>query len=509
MLRFLPIAAATFSLLLLAGAGNTPGTSALVVPDFECDGKMGLVANPGNDPFLWPVVTPFTVDLGPENQQGQQDIVIGGSGIIPVTGLFTRSTGAVVGTGSGVYSIFQTDVRFDGDLTLWPDNTPKWLSGEYQLRGESTPFPNNNIHLECPGTTIPVTPGDTDSDGVFNALHFPLTYTTQTTATVSLPPTTDLLVRKFDSSIQTVTLDDPADWSLFETKSGPMEAVIDRMFAIGTELRFGGAVDATQSTLGFNLPTVLGGTGSPVIRQVSGYAAGEFYLNPTATSVSDLEFHSTITGDAFPFLGGQADSGPWTLSYDQSQPLTYDFNPAAGTYEMTLFALFRAANLGVEPAQQQSQPAGFDEVGDPIPFEFTVSGTFPSFTPLASALDNCPDTPNADQLDSDADGIGDACQGVVWVDPTCDGAVAPEDGLDTALRLASLDLLPRGNGICRDYFADMPFGFEWGDWDCSGALNEADILVPLRDAAGIEQPSLPAGVPGPCPQPGDFILLSG
>src|SRR5690606_34322055 len=41
-------------------------------------------------------------------------------------------------------------------------------------------------------------------------------------------------------------------------------------------------------------------------------------------------------------------------------------------------------------------------------------------------LDNCYELPNADQLDTDADGTGDACDPTPWGDPDTDGDGIPD-----------------------------------------------------------------------------------
>jgi len=77
---------------------------------------------------------------------------------------------------------------------------------------------------------------------------------------------------------------------------------------------------------------------------------------------------------------------------------------------------------------------------------------------LTDFFDNCPNTPNADQRDSDGDGLGDSC------DPTINGADLDEDGVE--FLLDNCPYTPNANQLDSD-------GDGMGD-SCDARVNDMD-----------------------------------
>jgi hypothetical protein len=218
-----------------------------------------------------------------------------------------------------------------------------------------------------------------------------------------------------------------------------------------------------------------------------------------AVTVTRFGFDFHAHGMPFSFL--DTDSGDWSWRRDPEREITItSLNPLTGQASLTVPVLLDADNLRGVYADTPLLAESTDGLpGEPIRFLENVNIAFPPLGQVTSAMDNCPNAPNADQSDLDADGVGDVCEGMFWVDANCSARVGDRDALFTLLRQGDFEVeLPAACDLLGTQIGDVTVG----DWNCDGQQNAADALVALREDAELPQgQDYGAG----CPQPGEFI----
>jgi hypothetical protein len=514
MLRLLTPAALVVLLAALA-ATRSPSPPAHALVAFDCDAKIGVSSNPGQHPWLWPYV--FEMELfflaGQPDQPrdvsfapSTNDVPAPVSGVLDPDGTFT-------GAGTTEYDGSNVPVSYQGMMTFYDQakTVPKRLVGDYTLGPQG--FPNNetiSYRSDCFATPTEAV-ADPDADGKTAIIHGHLGF--NSTATAQLSQATQALTYKdAQGNNQQITLADPGLMTFEDAKSGPFEAIFERIF-LKIEGKFGGSFSQFVSDIDLNLPPELGG--GQVFSQLSGSQWGSFSLDGAAEEVSRFRFDFSANGMPVLFNPNQGgvqpagcpscvSTGDWRLERDPDGEVTSEIDLVTGEATLTVPALLVAENLkAIYPDTPQNLPAGDGELpGEPLRFTETVLVTFPPFGAIAATLDNCPNTDNPDQADADGDGLGDACEGFLWADSTCNGFVGSSDALDTLLAGAGLPRIAEPGCFA---YGDLAGGREFGDWDCDGVLSPADVIVVLRHRSDLEQLDLPGG----CPEASSFISMVG
>jgi hypothetical protein len=518
--RLSVLAALATVLLVLANAGSRSANALQTSPE-DCDAKYGVRANPNKPPHpvLWPSHSVLTVTIGNPDSNGDRDIELDGTDpVIDVSGTVDKDKW-VVAHGNGTYSGFQTGVDFVGRLAYW-NNAPdrlRVIGGVYRV-GTHAELPGGapiTYSMFCPVDPDP-TIADQDADSVdAKALDEDPTVTIDISGYFDPGRDVTLAYRDDQDAVHQATMPAGHRISFLGQFNAAFEAIFEKRY---NEIRtsWGGAwAFPGGGSIGITFPASLGAdedTGVPIGGEMLGY--NTFYQRAQGVGNFDMAFNA-VAGSAG-FAGAQAHTGTWRLTTNDD-PLAYGgifqederyseddyevaYHPDTGKIDVTLTLYLVSENLGL--VSGTASTAGAGSVGDPIPFTVTIKG-LPERTPAGlSALDNCPAVSNADQADADADGVGDACEGFFWGDPTCDGFAGLLDALDTLRVEAGAEVMVPRAGC--PHFGDRFGQLTFGDWNCDGERNPLDAL------ALIERRALnpPVG-PSPCPLLGAYLQPPG
>ena len=239
-----------------------------------------------------------------------------------------------------------------------------------------------------------------------------------------------------------------------------------------------------------NWPVGLGDTVEQAI--VSGIHRESVKTDAAGTTILQDRFYSTGAIDSVPLLNGSTGPSTWKSS---GRNVVFDFDPFTGVTISQIMTKIFFENLAVKPVVPFAQGEG-TVLGDPLVFVEVVTSQFFPAGPLP-VVDNCPDDANPGQEDSDLDGNGDACDGLIWLDSNCNGTVDARDTLRTLSGVANVAVTPAPNCPAQG----APWGQRTGgDWNCDTFLDASDILYGLKAFAGIPDP-----VPSGCPSPGELV----
>jgi hypothetical protein len=516
-------AAATLSFLALASDKSAEKAEALLA-SISCDAKIGVIDNEGLHPFLWPFIQEMSFTPQPAQQDGSQEFALGpstASPVIPITGVVAADR-SVSGSGTGMYSSFQTGVAFAGDISYYDMNHvfPRRITGDYTVGPDNLPGNKTIVIRSDCFFDPPAELSDPDNDGNPGIRHDTFGFNSLSAGRAS-GSLQSVVYRDAQNAIQQVNITDADEITTSDSKQGPFETIAKRRF-YDTWGWFGGSiapsVDSDPDPESFFDATLWQEIGSPTINSImSGVLSGRFQLgyrdvqtpgsadghaagfNPAIAVVSfEFDFHSHGL-QPFNFQG--VSSGDWSWRRDPSREITVtSLNLATGQASLTVPVLLDAENLrGIYPGTPAA-PAGADGLpGEPLRFTENVNIGFPPLGLITSAMDNCPDDANPDQADADANGLGDACEGFFWMDGNCDAEFDSEDVLATLSRRSGADF--DRPSACPEF--DTSFGgLKAGDWDCDDNQDSGDVIAALLAAAVLP---LPPEYPASCPDPEEFV----
>ena len=136
------------------------------------------------------------------------------------------------------------------------------------------------------------------------------------------------------------------------------------------------------------------------------------------------------------------------------------------------------------------------DIQDILANELIPGFSDPDADGLPNDWDNCDTVANPDQLDSNTDLVGNACEfllDLLFGDANCNGSINPVDSLTVLRYDAGLPVTPL-SAVCILHTADI---------NCDGEANPVDSLGILRFDAG-----LPVSQPNDCPLPGSGLVVA-
>jgi len=493
MFRWLPVF--TVSLFVLVALAAPVTQAGPVEIDENCTAQFAQTASPGGHANAWGSFGVLDFHLaGPLDQQRSWTL----KGLTPINvGGTAEADGTLSGFGFGTYDGIPLFVGFDGHISFYdpfgeifngPSNTfPRVVNGTYTIgtNGELAGGQATEITTYCVFDP-PLSIADPDNDSILSTVIVPGQLNVDGTGVLAAGQN-NLRLRLQAGGVQDITLGNVSDFSIEFEKFGPANAIVENSYNrrrtefIGTFNPF--------SIVNTNLPLEL--SDSVVQSTISGGYTSLVKTDAAATTVLHDYSWSIGRGDPIALLNGSETTGQWTWNTMSINAIT-DFNAITGISNATVTTEFRSQNLAVAPSGTGPQGTA---LGDPLRFDENITAQF--FPNVIPVVDNCPDVANPGQEDSDLDGNGDACDGLVWLDGNCSGLVDARDMLRTLLAASNVAVDPAPN--CPQ------LGDAWGqriggDWDCNTTVNAADILYGLKEIGGVADP-----VPAGCPAPGELI----